>query len=271
MNATRRPRRSPDGGYARGDETRRRIIDAAIGLFGQHGFDAASTREIAARAGVNAPALQYYFENKEGVYRACAETLADESWHALEPAVTRAREALRRNAGTSVLIDAFIGIQEAVADRMFMKRHACADQRLFFAREQSGGEPDIGTRVLMERVRMPLNQVSAALLERITGIAADDPLTLVRMLSLHGQLLYFHVAHNMTMAMLGWDDIDSEKAAFLKGNMRAQSRLLLEQWHREHTARERAAAASGDAKPSRPAATRANIKSTKRTTAKHGG
>lgn len=272
MNATRRPRRSPDGGYARGDETRRRIIDAAIGLFGQHGFDAASTRDIAARAGVNAPALQYYFENKEGVYRACVEMLADESWHALEPAVTRARDVLRRDAGTSALIDAFIGIQEAVADRMFMKRHACADQRLFFAREQSGGEPGIGTKILMERVRMPLNLISTALLERITGIAADDPLTLVRMLSLHGQLLYFHVAHNMTMKMLGWDDIDDDKAAFLKGNMRAQSRLLLEQWNRERIAHERAGATGDDAKKQRPATKRAvaqlaDIKDTKRTTA----
>jgi AcrR family transcriptional regulator len=254
MNAPRRPRRSPDGGYARGDETRRRIIDAAIGLFGQHGFDGASTRDIAARAGVNAPALQYYFENKEGVYRACAETLADESWHALEPAVTRARDALRRNADTSALIDSFIGIQEAAADRMFVKRHATTDQRLFFAREQSGGEPDIGTKVLMERVRIPVNEVCAQLLERITGTPADDRLTLVRMLSLHGQLLFFHVAHNTTMKLLDWDDIDDEKAAFLKDNMRAQSRLLLEHWNREWIARQRA-----DAKQ-RPAAARAVAK-----------
>jgi AcrR family transcriptional regulator len=255
MNTNRRPRRSPDGGYARGDETRRRIIDSAIVLFGQHGFDAASTRDIAARAGVNAPALQYYFENKEGVYRACAETLADESWQALEPAVTRAREALRRNAGTPALIDAFIGIQEAVADRMFVKRRATTDQRLFFAREQSGGEPDIGTKVLMERVRKPLNDVCAQLLERISGIAANHPLTLVRMLSLHGQLLYFHVAHNMTMKLLGWDDIDADKAEFLKQNMRTQSRLLLQQWNRERIARERKHAVAP-----RPAAKRAVAK-----------
>ena len=241
-SAARRPRRSPDGGYARGDETRRRIIDAAIGLFGQYGFDGASTRDIAAHAGVNAPALQYYFENKEGVYRACAETLACESWRALEPAVERARDALRRGAGTSALIGAFIGVQEAVADRMFMKRHVTADQRLFFAREQAGGEPEIGTKVLMERVRMPLNEVCAQLLERITGVAADNPQTLVRMLSLHGQLLFFHVAHKTTMTMLGWADMDDDKAAFLKETMRAQSRLLLEHWSRERVARERAGA-----------------------------
>ncbi|HTH58825.1 MAG TPA: CerR family C-terminal domain-containing protein [Paraburkholderia sp.] len=259
MNATRRLRHSPEGGYARGDETRRRIIDAAIALFGQHGFDGASTRDIAARAGVNAPALQYYFENKEGLYRACAETFAEESWQALEPAVTLARDALLRDAGTSALIDAFIGIQEAVAERMFVKRRATTDQRLFFAREQAGGEPDIGKQVLMERVRMPLHQVSTQLLERISGVPAGDPLTIVRMYSLHGQLLYFCIAHDTAMTMLGWSELDEDKAALLKDNMRAQSRVLLEHWSRERLARERAAAKTAGTKrktPARPVATK---------------
>ena len=69
LSQTKRPRRPTVGGYTRGDETRQRIIDAAVKLFGEHGFAGASTRDIATAAGVNAPALQYYFENKEGVYR----------------------------------------------------------------------------------------------------------------------------------------------------------------------------------------------------------
>ena len=68
-----RHRHSVEGGYARGEETRLRIVTAALKLFGQLGFDGASTRDIAAAAGVNAPALQYYFDNKEGLYIACAE------------------------------------------------------------------------------------------------------------------------------------------------------------------------------------------------------
>src|SRR5689334_6629200 len=60
------PRRRPEaGGYARGDEVRSRILLAAIAMFGEQGFASASTRAIAAQAGVNPPALQYYFHNKE--------------------------------------------------------------------------------------------------------------------------------------------------------------------------------------------------------------
>jgi AcrR family transcriptional regulator len=239
MNEAKRLRRPSEGGYARGDETRRKIIEAAIGLFGQHGFDGASTRDIAARAGVNAPALQYYFENKEGLYRACAESLADESWQAFEPAVLRAREALARGADTEALIDAFIDIQSAVADRTFVKRRE-PDQRLFFAREQGGGEPEIGSEILRERVRTPLNEINAGLLERITGIPATDPRTVVRMFSLYGQFLLFYIARRSTLAMLDWDDIDAEKAEFLKESVAEQTRVLLQHWNHERNTRSRA-------------------------------
>jgi AcrR family transcriptional regulator len=232
MIDAKRPRRSPAGGYARGDETRRRIVDAAIELFGEHGFEAASTRDIAARAGVNAPALQYYFENKEGVFQACAEHIADDAWVNFEPVVTHATQVLLDDAAPAALIEAFIRIQEAIADRMFDK--SCVpNQRLFFAREQAGQEPNIASEVLTRRLRQPLNDVGAKLIARITGTAADDPVTLIRMLSLHGQLMMFHVAPRTTLALLGWTEIDAHKGALLKATVRQQTRTLLEKWSEE--------------------------------------
>jgi len=87
MNEPRRLRRSTESGYTCGDETRSKIINAAIHLFGQQGFGGASTREIAARAGVSAPALQYYFESKQGVYCACVESIVEEALRTLRPAL----------------------------------------------------------------------------------------------------------------------------------------------------------------------------------------
>lgn len=232
MNTAKRLRRSPEGGYARGDETRHRIIEAAVELFGEHGFGGASTRDIAARAGVNAPALQYYFENKEGVYRACVEALADDAWKTFGPVIEHAQEALRESADTTALIDAFIRIQEAIADSAFAKA-SNPGRRLFFAREQAGHEPESATRILACRIREPLNDASAALVARISGRAADDPVTLIRTFSLHGQLVIFHVAHRSTLSALGWKSIDAEKAEQLKSTIRVQTRTLLEQWSRE--------------------------------------
>ncbi|WP_144149074.1 CerR family C-terminal domain-containing protein [Paraburkholderia sp. BCC1884] len=236
MSTAKKLRRPPDGGYARGDETRHRIIEAAVELFGEHGFEGASTRDIAARAGVNAPALQYYFENKEGVYRACVEAMADDAWTSFAPAVAHAHQALRENADSTVLIDAFIRIQEAMADRTFEKANQ-PGRRLFFAREQAGYEPESATQILASRIRDPLNNVSSALVGRISGRAADDPITLIRTFSLHGQLMIFHVAHRSTLSAFGWTSIDAKNAELLKSTVGEQTRTLLEHWSREHDAR----------------------------------
>ncbi|MFI5118874.1 MAG: TetR/AcrR family transcriptional regulator [Thermoanaerobaculia bacterium] len=58
----------PRGGDA--VETRRRILIAAEECFAASGFVGATTRRVAALAGVNVATLHYHFESKEKLYRA---------------------------------------------------------------------------------------------------------------------------------------------------------------------------------------------------------
>jgi AcrR family transcriptional regulator len=50
-----------------------RILTAAEELFAVRGYHGATTREIAAAAGMNLAMIHYYFGNKEGLYRAIFE------------------------------------------------------------------------------------------------------------------------------------------------------------------------------------------------------
>lgn len=222
-------RHSAEGGYARGDETRRRIIDAAIRLFGERGFEGASTRDIAQAAGVNAPALQYYFDNKEGVYRACAEYIADGSWQHFRPTVEAAQEVLDRNGDRDALIEAFGKIQDAIADHMIANFDA-QHRRLFIAHEQAGHSPSVLFDIMDRNVKTRLREVGAELLARLTGLPANDQLTLVRLMTLHGQIMVFHIAHKSSLSHLGWNGIDAERLAFLKKTVREQTRILLDAW-----------------------------------------
>ena len=52
------------------EETRRQILRAAGASFAANGFVGATTRAVAASAGVNVATLHYHFGNKEGLYRA---------------------------------------------------------------------------------------------------------------------------------------------------------------------------------------------------------
>jgi len=52
----------------RTENTRSALINAAGELFAEHGFEAVSTRMIAARAGVKLSAIHYHFGSKEKLY-----------------------------------------------------------------------------------------------------------------------------------------------------------------------------------------------------------
>jgi AcrR family transcriptional regulator len=50
--------------------TRDRILDVALELFTEKGYDATSMREIAERLGITKPALYYHFDSKDDIVRA---------------------------------------------------------------------------------------------------------------------------------------------------------------------------------------------------------
>jgi TetR/AcrR family transcriptional regulator len=57
--------------------TRDRIVAVAADLFSERSFDGATTREIAARAGVTQPLLNYHFRSKVELWRAAVDSLFD--------------------------------------------------------------------------------------------------------------------------------------------------------------------------------------------------
>jgi AcrR family transcriptional regulator len=56
-------------------DTRERLVEAALHAFAEHGFEGATTREIARRAGVALAALPYHFSTKEALWRAAADRI----------------------------------------------------------------------------------------------------------------------------------------------------------------------------------------------------
>src|SRR6516165_11289805 len=62
----------------RGEERRAAIVRSAIHLFAEKGFRGATTRELAAAAGVTEPVLYQHFRAKSDLYTAIIEVKAGE-------------------------------------------------------------------------------------------------------------------------------------------------------------------------------------------------
>jgi len=59
-------------------DTRRALLDTARELFNEHGFAATRTEDIVQRAGLTRGALYHHFRDKEDLFRAVHDELADE-------------------------------------------------------------------------------------------------------------------------------------------------------------------------------------------------
>jgi AcrR family transcriptional regulator len=85
--------------------TKARILAAAEEVFASRGFEGASTREIAARAGVNISSLHYHWASKETLYLAVFRNIFDQLVELLQdtlrPLETQHRE--RALDGTSII------------------------------------------------------------------------------------------------------------------------------------------------------------------------
>ena len=78
----------------RGRRTLRKLLDAAAGEFGDHGFHDASISAITARAGVALGSFYTYFDSKDAIFRALVSDMSDAVKQAARAAIDPAASAL---------------------------------------------------------------------------------------------------------------------------------------------------------------------------------
>ena len=137
----------------RGLETRIRILEAALDDFAERGFDGASARGIATRAGVNHGLIAYYFGSKKKLWQAAVD-------HAFGDMQARLDEALSDSGGDDARTRAARVIREHVH---FVARRP-AFVRLMYQEGKRRGER---MRWIVDRHVQPLYDSVARMIEEL--------------------------------------------------------------------------------------------------------
>ncbi|AQV98335.1 TetR family transcriptional regulator [Cupriavidus necator] len=223
-----RHRPAAEGGYQRGEETRARIIEAALRLFGAHGFDGASTRDIAREAGVNAPALQYYFDNKEGVYLACIDCFVERVWTVLEDVVGAAEGVVARaDAADAELVDAYLALQARFSSFLY-ERPDDDHWRQLMARERAGQGPAAAFERIDSGINRRVFAVTSSIIGRLTGRPATDEETRIRTIVIDSQTTALKLMRRHVVAALGWETFGLRETGRVHEVIQNQTRILLE-------------------------------------------
>ena len=199
-------------GYRKGGEARVRILEAALKVFGANGFKGGTTRQIAEEAGVNLPALKYYFGGKRGLYLACAREIVGRYESGMLALVSDARASL----SADLTPDAARARLKSVISTLAQLMVGAAQAQIwtaFVLREMAEQGPAFD--ILYEQLWAPGVDLTAGLVSRAMGEAGPSPAARVQALLLISSLTAFSTARPVSLKFLGWPDVGEARFALL--------------------------------------------------------
>lgn len=195
----------------RGVAARQSLLAAAVEVFGERGLEAATTRDIAQRAGQNIATIAYHFGNKEGLYLGVAEHIAGLLLKRTEARLAEAERLLARpKASPSELLDAVTGLLAAnvATNREMLPVTA------IIVREQQ--HPTRAFSILYDGALERLQRVGARLVAAYAGLEPDSQEGVVRFHALLGESLAFRFARETILRRAGWATIGEDEDAAIK-------------------------------------------------------
>jgi len=198
----------------RGEDTRQRLIEAALKMFGEYGFEGTSTRTLAEAAGANLAAIPYHFGSKKGLYRAAAEFIVENTAGELSPVLDKielalARKKLSRREATALLHELLERFAAIVIGSEFADTFAS-----FVMREQL--QPGAAFEILYRGMMRRLTESCAKMLAIALGRPGDDPRILIRTQTLLGQVLIFRTSRASVFRQLGWREFSKERIKMIQ-------------------------------------------------------
>lgn len=207
----KKPNASASGG---GDgDPRERLIRAGLEVFGDRGFEAATTRGIAKEAAVNLAAIPYYFGGKKELYHAVVDHIADAASELLRPALDGVRAELdagERDAGRlgELLTRQLTSFLEIV------RRPEASRWARIIMREQT--QPTEAFSIIYEKVIRPEHETCSLLLARLTGRRPDSRDLILRAHSMLGQTLFFLAGRAAVVRRLGGRQYGKTEIAMIR-------------------------------------------------------
>jgi AcrR family transcriptional regulator len=206
----------------RGEETRRRILDAAVATFAEVGYEAAHTRLIAERANVKLPAIAYYFGSKEGLFRAVIQHIAAKFEDRMAPVAERVR-ALLSDAATprEAVLALLCELLETFVDTLLCPSSPESWRQIIVRAEVENLD---GLELLRDSMRNITGRPCMALISRLTGEPENTEGAWMRAVALLGEINIF--TKPQVRSGLGWTEYTEERIRAIQALVCSNARAI---------------------------------------------
>ena len=225
------PPRRGESSKAQGDETRLRIIIAAVEVFATLGYEGAGTRELAARGDVNLASLTYYFGGKPALYSAAIDYVVARIDDIVRPSAQHVAETLASGTWTGDCEAPLLHMLFNVLDQWInlnlgrTGQHWDKNWRYLLARAEV--EPPIGDpwiyRTTTELILAPIS----AIICHLHRLEPDDEQGIMLAMSILGQIQFFKPHRDGQVLAANWASITDDRYQSIRFMIHANTRKML--------------------------------------------
>ena len=199
-----------------------KLLAAAIEVFSRHGFEGASTRDIARAAGINHASISYHYAGKEALYAACLTYIAT-SAHAdlgLQTAMETSGQPLTK-ARCWALLDDFIEHKT----RFFLGRQQQIVHSRIILRELV--DPTAAFDRLYTGIMQQMCDALGAIIACLTGLQPQDRQVALLTSTVVGQITVFQNARAVVLRRLKVADYSGRDIADIVATLKTSVRGTL--------------------------------------------
>lgn len=210
----------------RGEIARKKLIDAGLKIYSAVGYEKASTRLLAAEAGVNIAAIPYYFGSKEGLYIAVIDSIVEYYRTGLGDSLSQIQSALDK---PNTSIEEYRELLDHYMRKMihFVLQDTPERQQIsrIYTREQL--DPTSGFDRLYNGFVRELHESISALVARILKDKISSSEAKIVAQTLLGQVTVFKSSRRAVLNNMGWKDYYEQGITEIEGIVMFQVNAIM--------------------------------------------
>lgn len=192
-----------------------KILDAAVTIFSQNGFEGARTRDIAALAKINISTLHYHFKSKDNIYGSVIKKIHELSNEQMMPVMIEQKEIIEKSKNKKAIVEAVKVMSITFVETITRPENKRYSKIIAFEQiEQSKHFKTLFENV-MKRVCEPFTYAVGKILSK----KSDSIEVILLTHSLHSTLTSLQNNKSSLLYLSGWKGYDQNNIKHIKKNI----------------------------------------------------
>jgi len=192
-----------------------KILDAAITIFSQNGFDCSRTRDIATLADVNISTLHYHFKSKDNIYGSVIKKIHEQSNKFMMPTMIAQREIIETSKDKREILEAIKTMSLTFVETITSPDNKRYSKIISFEQIEQSKHFESLFKSVMKRVCEPFTLAAAKIMNK--KIDAIEVILFAH--SLHSVLTSFQNNKSSLLYLSGWKGYDENNIKQIKKNI----------------------------------------------------